>query len=58
MELFVYFYYLIYLLILFILWKVLWKYFLKPIPFIYDVFKGNDIEKEIILNKKWKQKVN
>ena len=53
-----YVYYLIYLLIKFILWRILWKCFLKPIPFIYDVFKGNDKEKEIILYKKWRQKLN
>ena len=46
-------------LILFIIlfgWYLVWIFFLKEIPFFYDIIIGNDREKELLLHKKWKQK--
>jgi len=38
-------------------WYIIWFFFLKEIPFCYDVIKGNDKENEAKLYKKWKQKI-
>ena len=48
----------IFIILLIILgWYMIWVFFLKEIPFCYDVIRGNDKENEAKLYKKWKHKI-
>jgi len=44
--------------IILISWYTVWILFLKEIPIFYDIFIGNDKEKELLLHKKWHTKID
>lgn len=51
-------FFIVFLLLLLLFWYLIWIFFLKEIPFLYDIIKDSDKENESILLKKWKHKCN